>query len=138
MRYMMIVKASRASEAGVMPTEAQFAEMGAYNEQLANAGVLVDLSGLQATSQGARIRFSGGKRTLIQGPFDYSSDLVAGYWIINVKSPEEALEWAMKAPNPGFGDADGEIELRRFFEMEDFEPSPALERAKELEFPGKR
>jgi hypothetical protein len=138
MRYMMIVKASRASEAGVMPTEAQFAEMGAYNEQLANAGVLVDLSGLQATSQGARIRFSGGKRTLIQGPFDYSSDLVAGYWIINVKSPEEALEWAMKAPNPGFGDADGEIELRRFFEMEDFEPSAALDKAMELEFPGKR
>lgn len=121
MRFMMIVKASRASEAGVMPTEAQFAEMGAYNEQLANAGVLVDLSGLQATSQGARIRFSGGKRTLIKGPFDYSSDLVAGYWIINVDSPEEALEWAMKAPKPAFGDADGEIELRRFFEMEDFE-----------------
>jgi hypothetical protein len=138
MRYMMIVKASRASEAGVMPTEAQFAEMGAYNEELANAGVLVDLSGLQATSQGAKIQFSGGKRTLIQGPFAYSSDLVAGYWIINVKSPEEALEWAMKAPNPAFGDADGEIELRRFFEMEDFEPSAALDKAMELEFPGKR
>jgi hypothetical protein len=93
MRYMMIVKATKASESGVMPTEAQFAEMGAYNEELANAGVLVDLSGLQATSQGARIQFSGGKRTLIKGPFPDSADLVAGYWIINVKSPEEAVEW---------------------------------------------
>lgn len=138
MRYMMIVKATKASEAGVMPTEAQFAEMGAYNEQLANAGVLVDLSGLQATSQGARIRFSGGKRALIKGPFPDSSDLVAGYWIINVKSPEEAFDWAMKAPNPAFGDADGEIELRRFFEMEDFEPSAAVDKARTLEFPGKR
>jgi len=138
MRYMMIVKATKASESSVMPTEAQFAEMGAYNEQLANAGVLVDLSGLQATSQGARIRSSGGKRTLTKGPFPYTPDIVAGYWIINVESPEEAIEWAMKAPNPAFGDADGEIELRRFFEMEDFEPSAALDKASALEFPGKR
>jgi hypothetical protein len=138
MRYMMIVKGTAKSEAGVMPTEDQFAEMGAYNEELAKAGVLVDLAGLQATSKGAKIRFSGGKRTLIHGPFPDATDIFAGYWIINVKSPEEAVEWAMKAPNPSFGDADGEIELRRFFEMEDFEPSPALDKAKELEFPGKR
>ncbi|HEY1449090.1 MAG TPA: YciI family protein [Caulobacteraceae bacterium] len=138
MRYMMIVKGTAKSEAGVMPTEDQFAEMGAYNEELAKAGVLVDLAGLQATSKGAKIRFSGGKRTLIHGPFPDATDIFAGYWIINVKSPEEAVEWAMKAPNPSFGDADGEIELRRFFEMEDFEPSPALDKARELEFPGKR
>jgi hypothetical protein len=138
MRYMMIVKATKASESGVMPTESQFAEMGAYNEQLDKAGVLVDLSGLQATSKGAKIRFSGGKRTLIEGPFPYAPDIVAGYWIINVKSPEEALEWVMKAPNPAFGDADGEIELRRFFELEDFEPSAAVDKARDLEFTGKR
>ena len=138
MRYMMIVKATKASESGVMPTEAQFAEMGAYNQQLAEAGVLVDLSGLQATSKGAKIRFAGGKRTLTKGPFPYAPDIVAGYWIINVKSPEEALEWAMKAPNPAFGDADGEIELRRFFELEDLQPSAAADEARKLEFPGKR
>ncbi len=137
MRYMMIVKGTKASEAGVMPTPAQIAEMGAYNEQLARAGILVDLSGLQPTSKGAKIRFSGGKRTLIQGPFPDAKDIVSGYWIINVKSPEEALEWAMKAPNPAFGD-DGEIELRRFFELEDFEPGAALDKARELEFPSNR
>ena len=138
MRYIMMVKGTRASEAGVMPTDAQMAEMGAYNEQLAKAGVLVDLSGLHPTSKGAKIRFSGGKRTLVRGPFANGGDIVSGYWIIDVKSPEEALDWAMKAPNPAFGDADGEIEVRRFFELEDFQPSPAVERAKELEFPGKR
>ena len=137
MRYMMIVKGTKASEAGTMPTEAQLAEMGAYNEQLAKAGVLVDLSGLQSTSKGAKIRFSGGKRTLTHGPFKDSNDIVAGYWIINVKSPEEAIEWAMKAPNPAFSDAEGEIELRRFFELEDFEPSAAIDKARELEYPGK-
>ncbi len=138
MRYMMIVKGTQASEAGVMPTPAQIAEMGAYNEQLAKAGVLVDLSGLQPTSKGARIRFSRGKRMLIDGPFTETKGIIAGYWIINVKSHEEAIEWAMKAPNPAFGDADGEIELRRFFELEDFEPSAALDKCRELDFPGKR
>jgi hypothetical protein len=138
MRYMMIVKATKASEAGVMPTPAQIAEMGAYNKQLADAGVLVDLSGLQPTSKGAKVRFSGGKRTLINGPLTEARDLIAGYWIIDVKSHEAAIEWAMQAPNPAFGDADGEIELRRFFEMEDFEPSAAIDEAKELDFVGKR
>jgi hypothetical protein len=138
MRYMMIVKGTPKSESGVMPTEAQFAEMGAYNEQLAKAGVLVDLAGLQATSKGAKIRFSGGKRTLTRGPFPDATDIFSGYWIIDVKSPEEAIEWAMKAPDPAFGDPGGEIEVRRFFEMEDFEPSAALDKAKELDFPGKR
>jgi len=138
MRYMMIVKASRASESGVMPTEAQFAEMGAYNEQLAEAGVLVDLSGLKPTSKGAKIRFFGGKRTLTEGPFVEDSNIVAGFWIIQVKSHQEAIDWAMKAPNPAFNDTEGEIELRPFYEPEDFAPSAALDKAMELEFPGKR
>jgi hypothetical protein len=119
MRYIMLVKATKKSEAGVMPTPAQIAEMGAYNEQLSKAGVLVDLSGLQATSKGFKIRFSGGQRERIDGPFEDITNTVSGYWIINVKSHEEALEWAMRAPNPAFED-DGEIEVRRFFEMEDF------------------
>jgi len=118
-RYIMLVKATRKSEAGVMPTPAQFAEMGAYNEQLSKAGVLVDLSGLQPTAKGFKIRFGGGKRELVKGPFADATNTVSGYWIINVNSHEEAMEWAMKAPNPAFGD-DGEIEVRRFFEMEDF------------------
>jgi hypothetical protein len=119
MRYIMLVKATRKSEAGVLPTPEQIAVMGAYNEQLTKAGVLVDAAGLQATSKGFKIRFSGGKRELIDGPFADTTNTVSGYWIINVKSREEAVEWAMKAPNPAFGD-DGEIEVRRFFEMEDF------------------
>jgi hypothetical protein len=119
MRYIMLVKATKKSEAGVMPTPAQIAEMGAYNEQLSKAGVLVDLSGLQATANGFKIRFAGGKRELSNGPFADTTNTVSGYWIINVKSHEEAVAWAMKAPNPAFGD-DGEIEVRRFFEMEDF------------------
>jgi hypothetical protein len=138
MRYMMIVKATGASESGAMPTEAQFAEMGAYNEQLAQAGVLVDLSGLQPTSKGAKIRFPGGQRTLIEGPFADDTNIVAGYWIIQVKSRQEAIDWAMKAPNPAFDGPGGEIEIRPFYELEDFEPSEALDRARELEFPGKR
>jgi hypothetical protein len=119
MRYIMLVKATKKSEAGVMPTPAQFAEMGAYNEQLVKAGVLVDAAGLQATAEGFKIRFAGGKRERVDGPFADTTNTVSGYWIINVKSHEEAVEWAMKAPNPAFGD-DTEIEVRRFFEMEDF------------------
>ena len=122
MRFIMFVKATAASEAGIMPTQGQIAEMGAYNEQLSKAGVLVDLAGLRSTSQGTRIRFSGGKRDVIQGPFGEPANIVSGYWIIDVKTPEEALEWAMRAPNPAFG-GDGEIELLRFFELADFEPS---------------
>jgi hypothetical protein len=119
MRYIMMVKATKKSEAGVMPTPAQIAEMGAYNQQLMKAGVLVDAAGLHATSKGFKIRYSGSKQELVNGPFADTSNTVSGYWIIKVKSHEEALEWAKKAPNPAFGD-DGEIEVRRFFEMEDF------------------
>lgn len=124
MRYMMIVKGTQASEAGVMPTAAKIAEMSAYNEQLVKAGVLVDAAGLKPTSKGAKIRYSGGKRTLTNGPFGEAKDIISGFWIINVNSHEEAIEWAMKAPNPALEGADGEIELRPFFAEEDFAAAP--------------
>jgi hypothetical protein len=131
MRFMMIVKANKDSEAGKMPSAELFAAMGKYNEELLKAGVLVDLSGLQPTSKGARIKFSKGKKTIIDGPFAETKELIGGYWIINVKSREEALEWAKRAPAP-FGEMeDGEIELRQFYELEDFAPSEAVDRAKE-------
>jgi hypothetical protein len=133
MRFMMIVKASKDSEAGKMPSEELLGAMGKYNEELMKAGVLVDLSGLQPSSKGARIKFSGGKRTVIDGPFAETKELIAGYWIINVKSKAEAIEWAGRAPAP-FGEGnEGEIELRQFFEMEDFAPGEAVDRAVELE-----
>src|SRR4051812_2267436 len=131
MRFMMIVKASPESEAGQMPSEDLLAEMGRYNEELNRAGVLVDLTGLRPSSNGVRVRFSGGQRTLIDGPFAETKELVGGFWVINVKSREEAIEWAMRAPCPG-PNGEGEIEVRQFFELDDFEPSPALDRAREL------
>ena len=132
MRYMMIVKASKDSEAGKMPSEELIAAMGAYNEQLAKAGVLLDAAGLQASSKGARVKFSpDGKKTLVDGPFTESKELIAGYWIIQVKSPEEAREWAKRAPSPHPG-VECEIELRRFFELEDFPPSEGLNKHIEL------
>jgi hypothetical protein len=132
MRFMMIVKANKDSEAGKMPSEELLSAMGKYNEELMKAGVLVDLSGLQPSSKGARIRFSGAKRTVIDGPFAETKELIAGYWIINVKSREEAIEWAKRVPNPQGEGRESEIELRQFFEMEDFAPSEAIDRAKEL------
>jgi hypothetical protein len=132
MRFMMMVRANKDSEAGKMPSEELIAAMGRYNEELMKAGVLVDLSGLQPSSKGARIKFSRGKPTVIDGPFAETKELIAGYWIINVKSREEALAWVKRAPAPFGPDQDGEIELRQYYEMEDFAPSPAVERAKEL------
>src|SRR5580692_1909212 len=132
MRFMMIVKASKDSEAGKMPSEELIGAMGKYNEELMKAGVLVDLSGLQASSKGARIKFSGGKRTVIDGPFAETKELIAGYWIINVKSKEEAMEWAKRVPAPHGEGQESEIELRQFFELEDFAPSAAVDRAAEL------
>src|ERR1700733_8161922 len=108
MRFMMIVKASKDSEAGKMPSEELLSAMGKYNEELMKAGVLVDLSGLQASSKGGRVRFSGGKRTVVDGPFAETKELIAGYWIINVKSREEAIEWAIRVPNPAGEGKDGE------------------------------
>ena len=132
MRFMMIVKANKDSEAGKMPSEELLSAMGKYNEELMKAGVLLDLAGLQASSKGARIRFSRGKRTVVDGPFTESKELIAGYWIIQVKSREEAIEWAKRAPNPAGEGKDGEIEIRQFFELEDFGPSEAVDRAREM------
>jgi hypothetical protein len=131
MKFMMIVKASKDSEAGIMPSEELLSAMGKYNEELMKAGVLLDLAGLQASSRGARIRFSGSKRTVVDGPFAESKELIAGYWIIQVKSREEAIEWAKRAPNPHEGQ-ESEIEIRQFFELDDFGPSEAVDRAREL------
>ena len=119
MRFMVIVKASKDSEAGVMPSQQLLAEMGKYNEELAKAGVMVAGEGLQPTSKGARVRFSGDKRTVIDGPFPETKELIAGYWIFNVKSRQEAIDWVKRAPNPMPGQ-DAEIEIRQIFEAEDF------------------
>jgi hypothetical protein len=130
MRYMIIVKASQQSEAGVLPAEEHIAAMGKYNEELQKAGVLLDLSGLKPTSAASRVKFSGGKRTVVDGPFTESKELIAGYWIIQVKSHAEAIEWAKRIPAEACDLP--EVELRPFFEMEDFAPGPAVEAAKEL------
>jgi hypothetical protein len=133
MRFMMIVKASKNSEAGKMPSEELLSAMGKYNEELMKAGALVDLTGLQPSSKGARVKFSGGKRTVIDGPFAETKDLIGGYWIIQVKSREEAIEWAKRAPAPHGDNSDGEIEIRQIFEMEDFPLRGAVDHARELE-----
>jgi len=133
MRFMMIVKASTKSEAGVMPSEELLFAMGKYNEELRKAGVLLDLAGFQPTSKGFRIKYSGGKRTILDGPFTETKELIAGYWVIQVKSREEAIEWAMRAPAPHGEDQEGEIEVRQFFELDEFGPSTAVDRARELD-----
>jgi hypothetical protein len=118
MRFMVIVKADRNSEAGVMPSEELLAAMGKYNEELANAGVLLAGEGLHPSSKGARVRFSGSDRTVIDGPFAETKELIAGFWIFQVKSLEEAIEWVKRSPNPLEGES--EIEIRQVFEAEDF------------------
>jgi hypothetical protein len=131
MRFMIMVKANPDSEAGVRPDEEIFAEMADYHEQLAKAGVLLDASGLQPTSKGFRVTYSGGRRTVIDGPFIESKELIAGYTLIQVKSREEAVEWAKRFPAP-FGAQDAEIEIRQLYELDDFGPSEAIERFREL------
>ena len=133
MRFMMIVKADKDTEAGVMPDEKLIAAMTRYNEELAKAGVLLDLAGLQPSSKGARVRFSGAKRTVVDGPFAETKELIAGYWLIQVKSKEEAIEWAKRAPAPHGEGEECEIELRQLFELENFGPSEAIDRARDLE-----
>jgi hypothetical protein len=133
MKFMMIVKATKDSEAGVMPSEKLIAAMTQYNEELMKAGVLIDLSGLQPTSQGARIQYSGDKRVVIDGPFAETKEIIAGYWLIRVKSKEEAIEWAKRAPNPYGDGGEGYIEIRRLFELDDFAPSDAIAEARKLE-----
>ncbi len=132
MRFMVMVKADRNSEAGVLPDEKLLTEMGTYNEELVKAGVLLAAEGLQPSSKGARVRFSGTKRTVIDGPFAETKELIAGFWLIQVKSKEEAIEWVKRCPNP-FPGTESEIEIRQVFEASDFGPefTPELREAEE-------
>src|ERR1700719_4536485 len=116
MRFMVIVKASKDSEAGALPSQKLLAEMGKFNEELVKAGVLLAAEGLQASSKGARVKFSGSKRTVIDGPFTESKELIAGFWLWQVRSLDEAIEWVKRAPFDG----GTEVEIRRVFETEDF------------------
>ncbi|RKE37396.1 hypothetical protein B0G76_3645 [Paraburkholderia sp. BL23I1N1] len=133
MRFMIIVKATAVSEAGGPPDDALMAAMGTYHEELAKAGVLLDATGLQPSSKGWRIRYGAGKRTVVDGPFAETKELIAGYTLIQVHSREEAMEWARRFPAPFGEQADGEIEVRQLYELEDFEPNPELERFKKLD-----
>ena len=132
MRFMILVKATRESEAGVMPTESLFKEMADYHEQLVKAGVLVDASGLQRSAKGWRIQYNGKSRTVVDGPFAETKELVAGYTVINVKSRGEALEWTKRFPNPSIDGGVAEIEVRQLFELEDFGRSEQVERFREM------
>ncbi len=131
MRFMILVKASQESEAGILPTEEQLTEMGKFNEELVKAGVLLAAEGLQGSSKGARVRFSGASRTVVDGPFTETKELIAGFWLWQVKSKEEAIEWVKRCPNPMPGDS--EIEIRQVFEAEDFgtEYTPELREQEE-------
>jgi len=118
MRFMILVKADKNSEAGVLPDEKLLTEMGKFNEELVKAGVMLAGEGLQPSSKGARVEFSGSKRTVIDGPFAETKELIAGFWLWQVKSKEEAIEWVKRCPNPMKGKS--EIEIRQLFEAEDF------------------
>lgn len=132
MRYMIIVKATAESEAGVMPKESLFEEMGRFHEELAKAGILRDASGLKPSSAGWRIRYDGKKTSFVDGPFAETKELIAGYSIIEVDSREEAIRWTTRFPNPAVDGGLGEIEVRPFYELEDFEQSQAIDRFREL------
>jgi hypothetical protein len=120
MRFMVIVKATQESEAGKMPSTELLEAMGKYNEELVNAGVLLAGDGLHPSSKGARVKFSGNKRTVIDGPFAETKELIAGYWLWQCKSKEEAVEWAKRCPNPAVDGKEGELEIRQVFEADDF------------------
>ena len=122
MRFMLMVRANSESESGVLPSAELIAEMGTYAEEMMKAGVLLAAEGLQASSKGARVKFSGGKRTVTDGPFAEAKELIAGYWLIQVKSKEEAIEWARRSPAPFGPDTEGQIEVRQVFEVTDFPP----------------
>ena len=132
MRFMIIVRATTDSEAGVMPGEALLSSMQKYHEELVKSGVLVDASGLKPSSKGWRIKYSGDKRSVVDGPFAETKELIAGYTIIDVESREEAIELTRRFPNPAGDGKAGEIEVREFFELEDFGPSEAIERFREM------
>jgi hypothetical protein len=131
MRFLVMVKATKDSEAGVMPSERLLTDMGKYNEELVNAGVMLAGEGLHPSSKGKRVRFSGSQRTVIDGPFAETKELVAGYWVFEAKSMDEAIEWVRRCPNPFEGEA--EIEIRPIFEAEDFgaEFTPELRKQEE-------
>jgi hypothetical protein len=131
MRFMVIVKATKASEAGILPTQKLLAEMGKFNQELVKAGVMLAGEGLQASSKGKRVRFSGDKRSVIDGPFTETKELIAGFWLWQVRSMEEAIEWVKRCPNPHEGES--EIEIRQVFETEDFgaELTPELKKQEE-------
>jgi len=133
MRFMIIVKATHDSEAGVMPEDSLFAAMASYHEELAKAGVLLDAAGLQPSSKGWRIRYGGSQRKLIDGPFAETRELVAGYTLIQVRSRDEAREWARRFPAPMGDGVDAEIEVRQLYEIEDFAPGASANRFRELE-----
>ena len=133
MRFLVIRKADQATEAGVPPTEELLAAMGSYNEEMVKAGVMLSGDGLQPSSKGARVKFSGGKPKVIDGPFTESKELIAGFSILQVDSKEEAIEWVKRWPVID-GDGEVEIEIRRLFELEDFGPSEAIDRMREVGF----
>jgi hypothetical protein len=137
MRFIVMVKANKESEAGVMPSEKLLAEMGKYNEELVKAGVMLAGEGLHPSSKGARVRFSGKNRTVIDGPFSETKELVAGFWLFQVKSLEEAIEWVKRTPNP-FPTGESEIEIRQIFEADDFGAEFTPELRKQEEELGKR
>jgi hypothetical protein len=132
MRFMVMVKANEDSEAGVLPDEKLLAEMGAYNEELVKAGVLLAGEGLRPSSEGARVRFADGKRKVVDGPFSETKELIAGFWLIQAKSKEEAIEWVKRAPDP-FPGTEAEIEIRQVYEADDFGEAftPELREAEE-------
>jgi len=133
MRFMIIVKATRESEAGAMPESARFAEMAQYHEELQKAGMLLDASGLQPSSKGWRVLYAGAKRNLVDGPFAETKELVAGYTLIQANSREEAVEWTRRFPNPAGEGRPAEIEVRQLFELDDFGAAPEIDRFRELE-----
>ena len=131
MRFIVFVKATKDSEAGVMPSEELLGSMAKFNEEMIKAGVMLDGNGLQPSSKGARVRFEGNKRTVIDGPFAETKELVAGYWILQVKSKAEAIEWIKRCPNPH--NVDSEVEIRQLFELEDFGESEAIDHHRRLD-----
>jgi hypothetical protein len=133
MRFMIIVKATKDSEAGILPKENLLSVMATYHEELAKSGVLLDASGLQPSSKGWRVRYTGGKRAVVNGPFSMAKELIAGYTIIRTHTRDEALEWSTRFPNPVGEGVDCEIEVRQLFELEDFGDSEAVGRFRELE-----
>ncbi len=132
MRFMIIVKATKDSEASVMPEEKLIAAMASYHEELAKAGLLLDGSGLQSSAKGWRIKYSGKQRSVIDGPFAETKELIAGYTLIQAKSREEALAWTQRFPNPAGEGKEAEIEVRQLFELEDFGESEAVDRMREI------